>query len=105
MRKARAAIQIRPRKRAQLVPARLSGVEWTIEVAMEYVITTTWDSEASVWVATSEDVPGLALESGSLDALMERVRFAVPELLSLNGKAEGDIPLLFKSERHDLVHA
>jgi hypothetical protein len=72
---------------------------------MEYVINTTWDAEASVWIATSEDVPGLTLESGSLDALMERVRIAVPELLSLNGSDQADIPLYFKSERHDLVHA
>ncbi len=72
---------------------------------MEYVITTTWDSEASVWIATSEDVPGLALESGSLDALIERVRVAVPELLALNGDAQGDIPLFFKSERHDFARA
>lgn len=72
---------------------------------MEYVITTAWDAEASVWIATSDDVPGLALESGSLDALMERVRFTVPELLALNGHEQVDIPLYFKSERHDLVHA
>jgi len=72
---------------------------------MEYVITTTWDAEASVWIATSEDVPGLALESGSLDALMERVRNAVPELLALNGNSQDDIPVFFKSERHDLLHA
>lgn len=71
---------------------------------MEYVITTTWDTDAAVWIATSEDVPGLALESGSLDALMERVRNAVPELLALNGNAQADIPLFFKSERHELAH-
>ena len=45
-----------------------------------------WDDEASVWVATSDDVPGLVLESGSLDALIERVKVAVPELLALNNK-------------------
>ena len=28
-----------------------------------------WDSEAGVWIATSEDVPGLALVSGSFGAL------------------------------------
>ncbi|MGA2547969.1 MAG: DUF1902 domain-containing protein [Rectinemataceae bacterium] len=72
---------------------------------MEYLISTTWDAESGVWIATSEDVPGLVLESGSLDALMERVKMAVPELLALNGKAPADIPLYFKSERHDLVHA
>ena len=42
-----------------------------------------WDNEASVWVATSEDLPSLALESGSCDALIERVKYIVPELLEL----------------------
>ena len=51
----------------------------------EYLIELFWDSEAAVWIATSRDIPGLVLESGSLDALMERVRFAVPDLLALNG--------------------
>ena len=45
-----------------------------------------WDDEAAVWVATSQDVPGLVLESGSFDALLERVRYAVSELIELNGK-------------------
>jgi hypothetical protein len=76
---------------SQLVPARLRKVESGIEVAMEYVITRAWDAEASVWIATSEDVPGLALESASLDALMERIKIAVPELLALNGNAPTDI--------------
>lgn len=48
---------------------------------MEYTINLIWDNEACVWVATSEDIKGLVLESGSLDALIERVRIAVPELL------------------------
>ncbi|MBQ9662548.1 MAG: DUF1902 domain-containing protein [Oscillospiraceae bacterium] len=48
----------------------------------------TWDSEAAVWIATSKDVPGLVLESGSFDALIERVRHAVPELLELNSKSQ-----------------
>ena len=52
----------------------------------EYHVSILWDSDADVWVATSEDVAGLVLESGSLDALVERVRFAIPELLSLNAE-------------------
>ena len=44
-----------------------------------------WDAEADVWVATSEDVPGLVLESGSFDALLERIKYAIPELIELNG--------------------
>ena len=51
----------------------------------EYIIDLLWDEEAAVWVATSKGIPGLVLESGSLDALIERVRFAAPELLALNG--------------------
>ena len=51
---------------------------------MEYVIKLLWDNDANVWVATSEDIHGLVLESGSYDALLKRVRFAIPELLELN---------------------
>lgn len=53
----------------------------------ELLIKMTWDPEAAVWIAESDDVPGLVLESGSFDALVERVRFAVPELMELNGTA------------------
>lgn len=49
---------------------------------MEYIVKLTWDADAGVWIATSDDIPGLVLESGSFDALLERVRFAAPELLS-----------------------
>lgn len=67
---------------------------------MTYLVKMTWDDGAAVWVATSEDVPGLVLESGSLDALMERVRFAIPELLHLNSTpATKSIPITFRSER------
>lgn len=68
---------------------------------MEYIITFTWDEEASVWIATSNDIPGLVLESGSFDALLERTRFAVPELLSLNAQDSQPFSLTFKSERHE----
>lgn len=68
---------------------------------MEYVITFTWDNEADVWIATSDDIPGLVLESGSFDALLERTRFAVPELLALNASTNQPFFLTFKSERHE----
>lgn len=68
---------------------------------MEYVIDFTWDAEASVWIATSKDIPGLVLESGSFDALLERTRFAVPELLALNASEIQPFSLTFKSERHE----
>lgn len=73
---------------------------------MEYIVNLTWDSEASVWIATSEDIKGLVLESGSLDALIERVRFAAPELLTLNNPTKDKkMSLFFRSERHEQVYA
>lgn len=51
---------------------------------MEYTINFTWDGEANVWIVTSDDIPGLVLESGSFDSLLKRTRFAMPELLALN---------------------
>lgn len=68
---------------------------------MEYVINFVWDSEANVWIATSDDVPGLVLESGSFDALLERTRMTVPELLALNLSEDNPISLLFTLERRE----
>ncbi|MEY8335739.1 DUF1902 domain-containing protein [Lachnospiraceae bacterium 47-T17] len=70
---------------------------------MEYTITFTWDNETNVWIATSDDIPGLVLESGSFDALLERTRFAVPELLDLNDSDGNPFILTFKSERRERV--
>ena len=53
---------------------------------MEYNVKFMWDDEAAVWVATSDDIKGLVMEGGSADALVERVRIAVPELLELNSQ-------------------
>lgn len=50
---------------------------------MVYVIKLFWDKEADVWVAINDDLP-LALESESVENLMDRVKLAVPELLELN---------------------
>lgn len=70
---------------------------------MDLQIKMIWDSEASVWVAESDDVPGLVMESGSFDALLERVRFVIPELLELNDTVKTPLRLSFVSERHEQV--
>ena len=67
---------------------------------MEYAVQFSWDPEAAVWIATSDDVPGLVLESGSIDALIERVRYAVPELIDLNHLQSGSI-LSFHLDRRE----
>ena len=62
-----------------------------------------WDETEAVWIATSEDVPGLVLECGSVDALIERVKSAIPELLSLNGTQASDYRLFYSMQREDRV--
>jgi predicted RNase H-like HicB family nuclease len=68
---------------------------------MKFNVSLTWDNEAYVWLASSTDVSGLALESGSLDALMERVKIAIPELLDLKNT---DITIDFHAERQAQVY-
>ncbi len=50
-----------------------------------YEILAQWDSEAGVWAAESEDVPGLVAEAGSPNILAQKLRVLIPELLELNG--------------------
>lgn len=50
----------------------------------EYLIHVAWDAEANVWVATSDDVPGLVTEADTLEALDSKLQVMVPELLEAN---------------------
>ncbi len=50
-----------------------------------YHVQAEWDSEAGVWVATSDDVPGLATEASTIEDLTEKLRDIIPELLQANG--------------------
>ena len=69
---------------------------------IEYTVILSWDDEAAVWIAENDDIP-IALESDSLDTLIERVRNATPELLELNGKNHANISLQFKMELQTVV--
>ena len=53
-----------------------------------YQVLARWDSEAGVWVAESDDVPGLVAEAESPNVLREKLRVLIPELLELNGVQE-----------------
>ena len=66
-----------------------------------------WDDEANVWVATSDDVPGLATEADTLEELSTKLRVMVPELLDANGYPDGsEVPYellarkFFVAQRH-----
>nr|VFK33570.1 MAG: protein of unknown function (DUF1902) [Candidatus Kentron sp. MB]VFK76694.1 MAG: protein of unknown function (DUF1902) [Candidatus Kentron sp. MB] len=77
------------------------SVEKTIHVKA------TWDDEASVWVADSDDVPGLITEASALDRLIEKLRVLIPELLAANGmlqeKGRFEIPFHLLSERRETI--
>ncbi len=50
-----------------------------------YLVRATWDDEAKVWVAESDDVPGLVTEAATPDQLAAKLRTLVPDLLEANG--------------------
>ncbi len=66
-----------------------------------------WDEEAEVWVATSDDVPGLITESESAEKLMTKLKILIPELLEANGviaKGEtAEIPFHLLCERSETI--
>ena len=70
----------------------------------EYQVNFFWDDEANVWVAVCDEIP-LALEDGSLDKLMYRVKLAAPELIELNRLPKYDSLLLNVTQREKMVYA
>lgn len=72
----------------------------------EYRVDAFWDDEAGVWVATSEDVPGLVTEAETVDALMEKLRIMIPELIGSSAAEPGTpIPFRLHMERSDVARA
>ena len=61
----------------------------------QFNISLAWYDEAHVWMATSEDIYELVMEHGSLDALIERVRYGVLDLLDEENRKYDDISLNF----------
>lgn len=51
----------------------------------EYEVAAFWDKEAKVWVATSDDVPGLVTEAETVEQLLDKLRIMIPELLEITG--------------------
>jgi predicted RNase H-like HicB family nuclease len=66
-----------------------------------YKIKFTWDNEAGVWIATSDDVPGLVLEDSSFDSLLQETQLAVPTLLALNNSPLENVLLNYVTIRQE----
>jgi len=71
-----------------------------------YMITAFWDADASVWVASSDDVPGLVTEADTMELLVAKLKLLIPDLLEANGilpKAYDSVPFFLHSEMHDIA--
>lgn len=62
-----------------------------------------WDDEAQVWVATSDDVPGLATEAETCEALFAKLKILIPELLAANGRVSNGIPFALLTSREAIA--
>ena len=67
------------------------------------IVRADWDEEARVWVATSSDIDGLAVEADTLEEIKDRVLGAISDLIELNGFEGGvglpDIPVHIMSNQ------
>ena len=75
-------------------------------MARDITIQARWDSEGSVWLATSNDVPGLVVEANTWPDMINEVELILPELLDVAGQGGERLSLTFKAEEHrDLATA
>ena len=49
------------------------------------IVRADWDTDAGVWVATSDDIHGLAIEAETVESLRDKVKNAIHDLIELNG--------------------
>jgi len=66
-----------------------------------------WDAEAKVWIASSDDVPGLITEAETIEALADKLSVIIPELLEANGMLTGsaarEVPVNLIAHREQLI--
>ena len=72
-----------------------------------FTVMATWDADAGVWVATSQDVPGLATEAETVEILEQKLKVMIPELLEANSidldPSIAEVPLSIIATRQDVV--
>jgi len=68
---------------------------------MKCTVKLIWDNESRRWYTDTDDLLCINLESDSFDALVERVRMAVPEMLELNCGHKGPVQIVFEAIRID----
>jgi hypothetical protein len=79
---------------------RRSAVSDVLVMSCSITINARWDPEASVWIATSDDVTGLVVEADTWPAMIEEVRLVLPDLLEVSGEKGDNLSLTFRAEEH-----
>jgi predicted RNase H-like HicB family nuclease len=51
---------------------------------LEALVKAQWDDEAEVWVAESDDIPGLITEAATMEYLIKKLKILIPELIAAN---------------------
>ena len=73
------------------------------------VVRAHWDPESEVWVAMSDDVPGLVTEAETQRELVEKLHVMIPELLEDGNGNDYDagetpeIPVVIMSEQCEII--
>ena len=81
-----------------------AGINGANPMQKIYFVRAEWDDEAAVWVATSDDVPGLATEADTLEALSGKLNTLVPELLEANGHLDtNEVPFELLTRRFSVA--
>jgi len=70
---------------------------------MKCIVNLKWDSDLDIWYIDSSDIPGLWMESGSFDALVQNIRMSAPELIAFNCNYSGPVELSFAVNRVDML--
>lgn len=52
-----------------------------------YLIQATWDNDAKMWVAESDDIPGVVAEAEDQETLRRKLASLIPEMIDLNNVA------------------
>jgi hypothetical protein len=69
-----------------------------------YSVKCDWDADARVWFVSETNVPGLATESATVEAMTKKLRTLIPELLAMNvGASEVEVPVELLWHKQELI--
>jgi len=71
-----------------------------------YVVKCAWDDGAQVWYVADSNVPGLATEAPTAEAMMAKLRVMIPELVEENDGLEpgATVPFELLYSRQEVLH-